>query len=120
MEINLLAGGHRPPIASAWPPGDYYTLIARGEQHPRAGIKRWSVRDPLPTIPIPLRAPDPDVPLALAQVFSQAYEEGRYARVLNYAVPPSAPLRADDLAWAAERGRAFRAGSSGQPAGPPA
>jgi hypothetical protein len=103
VEVNLLAGGRRPAIASDWPPGDYYALIARAEQRPNADILHWSVRDPLPTVPIPLRAPDPDVSLDLARVFTTAYDRGRYARVLDYAVPPAAPLRADDVTWAASR-----------------
>jgi hypothetical protein len=120
VELNLLVGGRRPEIASDWPPGDYYALIARAEQRPRADIKSWTVREPLPTIPNPLRAPDPDVQINLAQVFTTTYDRGRYARVVNYAEPPFAPLAAADRSWAADLARAFRAGSSGQPATPPA
>jgi hypothetical protein len=109
VELNLLVGGRRPEIASDWPPGDYYALIARAEQRPRADIKSWSVRDPLPTVPIPLRAPDADVTLDLAQVFATTYTRGRYARAVNYAEPPFAPLGPDDRAWAVDRARAFRA-----------
>jgi hypothetical protein len=108
VEVNLLVRGHRPEIVSDWPPGDYYALIARAEERPKAGIKSWSVRDPLPTIPIPLRAPDPDVTLDLAQVFTTIYDRGRYARVIDYAVPPAAPLNRDDLAWATRRAAAAK------------
>jgi hypothetical protein len=108
VELNLLVGGRRPEIDSAWPPGDYYALIARPEQRPFADIKSWSVRDPLPTIPIPLRAPDPDVQLDLAKVFTTTYDRGRYARVIDYAATLHVPLRADDLDWADEKARAAR------------
>ncbi len=108
VEVNLLTGGRRPEIDSDWPPGDYYALIARAEQRPLADIKSWSVRDPLPTIPVPLRAPDPDVPLDLARVFTTAYDRGRYARAVDYTVPPIAPLAPADLAWAADRARPGR------------
>jgi hypothetical protein len=108
VELNLLAGGRRPDIESAWPPGDYYALIARPEQRPFADIKSWLVRDPLPTIPIPLRAPDPDVPLNLAKVFTTTYDRGRYARVIDYAATLHAPLRTSDLDWAAAQARAAR------------
>src|SRR5580700_2109214 len=60
VEINLLIGGQRPRIASPWLAGEYYALIARGDQHPKAGVIRWTFRDMLPPIPIPLIAPDPD------------------------------------------------------------
>ncbi len=115
VELNLLVGGRRPEIESAWPPGDYYALIARAEQRPRADIQSWTVRDPLPTVPIPLRTPDPDVPLDLAQVFTTAYDRGRYARVLDYAALPLAPLRPEDQAWAAELARRGRPPAGGSP-----
>jgi hypothetical protein len=97
----LLIGGQRPRIASAWPSGEYYALIARGDQHPKAGVIRWTLRDPFPPIPIPLIAPDPDVTIDLQQVFSRAYDEGRYRRVVNYTASPVAPLSAADREWAA-------------------
>ena len=108
VEINLLVGGRRPPIASPWPPGEYYTLIARGDQHPKAGVIRWTIHDPLPEIPIPLVAPDPDVKIDLQHVFSRAYDEGRYRRVVNYSALPVAPLSAADKEWATERIRSAR------------
>jgi hypothetical protein len=107
VEINLLAGGRRPEIASPWPPGDYYALIARAPERPQAGVKCWSVRDSLPTIPIPLRAPDPDVPLDLSTVFAATYERARYARVIDYSIPPVAPLSPADRAWATKRAATF-------------
>lgn len=103
VEINLLVGGKRPPIASPWLPGEYYALIARGDQHPKAGVIRWSLRDRLPLVPIPLVAPDPDVTIDLQQIFDRAYDEGRYRRVLNYAARPVAPLSPADVAWASDR-----------------
>jgi Protein of unknown function (DUF4058) len=108
VEINLLVGGQRPPIASPWPPGEYYTLIARTDQHPKASVIRWNLRDPLPPIPIPLVAPDPDVTVDLKQVFSRAYDEGRYRRALNYLAPLTAPLSAADKEWAAGVARSAR------------
>ena len=108
VEINLLVDGRRPAIASPWPASDYYALIARGDQHPRAGLIRWNLRDPLATIPIPLLPPDPDVLLDLQPVFARAYDDGRYARVLNYKAPPVARLSPADRAWAAEIARKAR------------
>jgi hypothetical protein len=108
VEINLLAAGQRPPIASRWPPGEYYALIARGRQHPRAGLIRWTPRDAMPVIPIPLVAPDPDVGLDLQQVFTKTYDEGRYVRELKYDSPPAAPLSEADREWAAEQARSTR------------
>ncbi|MFO0811476.1 MAG: DUF4058 family protein [Gemmataceae bacterium] len=100
VEFNLLVGGTRPEIQSPWPAGDYYGLVIRGGRRPQAGVKCWSVRAPLPAIPIPLRAPDPDISVDLAPVFATAYERGRYARRLDYAAPVPAPLADADRGWA--------------------
>lgn len=53
-------------------------------------------------LPTPRKAPDPDLPINLAEVFSKAYERGRYERCLRYAEPPAAPLADADRQWAAE------------------
>jgi hypothetical protein len=106
VEINLLIGGERPAIQSDWPAGEYYALVIRGGFKPQAGVAAWSLRSPLATVPIPLRSPDPDVPLELAEAFHLAYDRGRYARRLDYFTPPAAPLISQDQEWVIERVRA--------------
>lgn len=100
VEIDLLKGGQRVPFLRPPPAGDYYVFIARDERRPYADVYAWTVRDPLPTVPVPLRPPDGDVLLDLAALFAQAYERGRYARDLRYGGPPRAPLGDEDLRWA--------------------
>jgi hypothetical protein len=41
-------------------PGGYYAIVARAARLPLAEVYRWTVREPLPPLPIPLREPDPD------------------------------------------------------------
>ncbi len=60
-----------------------------------------SLREPLPSISIPLRPGDKEVKLALQPLLDQAYENGRYDRSLDYSQPPDPPLEGDDAAWAA-------------------
>jgi len=60
-----------------------------------------SVREPLPKVSIPLRDKDPDVRLDLQALVDRAYENGRYARRLDYAKSCDPPLEVDDAAWAA-------------------
>ncbi|MBX6316783.1 MAG: DUF4058 family protein, partial [Isosphaeraceae bacterium] len=108
VELDLLLGGRRLPMAEPLPPGDYYALVSRAERRPQAEVYAWTIRQPLPTIPIPLRPPDPDVPLDLAAIFATAYERGRYARSLDYGAPLTVPLAETDRLWA--EGLARRAG----------
>ena len=44
-----------------------------------------TLQDALPIIPIPLKSPNPDVPLDLSTVLSEVYDEAAYDLSLNYA-----------------------------------
>jgi hypothetical protein len=100
VELDLLVGGQRVPLRQPLPGGAYFAFVGRDNRHPYVDVYHWSVRDRLPVVPVPLRAPDPDAPLDLAAVFATTYERGRYARSLRYGAPPPAPLSPDDAAWA--------------------
>jgi hypothetical protein len=91
VEIDLLVRGSRLPMDGDMPPGDYFAYVSRAERRPDCDVFAWSIRRPLPAIPIPLQAPDPDVLLDLAGVFTTAYDRGRYARSIDYGAPPDAP-----------------------------
>jgi hypothetical protein len=59
-----------------------------------------SLRQPLPSIVIPLRQKDPEVRLELQPLIDHAYSSGRYSRRLNYREPLDEPLSAEDADWA--------------------
>ena len=90
--------------------GGYYAVVARGTKLPTAEVYRWTVRDPLPPIPIPLRAPDADVRIDLAPLVSRVYTLGRYARTLrrDQPLPDNASLSPDDRARGLSRARVAR------------
>jgi hypothetical protein len=102
VEIDLLLGGNRVPMERLLPPGDYYAVVARAARRPYGDVYAWTVRDPLPRLPVPLRAPDPDVWLDLAEAFAMTYDRGGYRRVMRYGVPlpASLPIAAEARAWA--------------------
>ena len=101
VEIDLLLGGAPLPMKQRIEPGAYYAIVARGPRRPVAEVYRWTVRDPLPRLPIPLREPDPDVPIDLEALVNRVYDLGRYARTLRHAapLPETASLAPDDRAW---------------------
>lgn len=102
IEIDLLVGGHRIPTAEPLPQDDYYAFVAHRDHRPLCDVYHWSVRQPLPAIPIPLAAPDPDLIVELQPVFAEVYARGRYERRLRSGAPPRARLSSADRAWAAQ------------------
>jgi hypothetical protein len=101
VEIDLLLGGAPLPMKQRIEPGGYYAIVARGARLPLAEVYRWTVREALPRLPIPLREPDPDVLIDLAALVNRVYDLGRYARTLHHAkpLPETISLRPDDRAW---------------------
>ena len=113
VEIDLLLGGQRPPMAAPLPPADYFAFISRSSRRPYCDVFAWSIRHDLPVIPIPLSGSDPDVKLDLGAVFSQTYDVGPYGQWIKYAAPLDLPLTPDDRAWA--EGLALRTVSRHRP-----
>ncbi len=103
VELDFLAGGRRLHMRRPLPPGHYYAIVSRHDRRPDCEVYAWTVSQPLPAIPVPLKAPDPDLELNLAQVFSITYERGRYARSLDYKNRPAPDFSAEDLQWIAGR-----------------
>ena len=54
VELDLLRGGQRLPLRDPLPPGDYCTLVSRGDRRPGCAVCAWPLAHPLPTIPVPL------------------------------------------------------------------
>ena len=101
VEIDLLLGGYRLPTWPKLSTGHYFAVVARGPALPNAEVYGWTVRHRLPTIPIPLRGPDPDVPIDLQELVNRVYDLGRYRRTLhhNQALPEVTPIHPEDRAW---------------------
>jgi hypothetical protein len=108
IEIDLLLGGHRLPMRRPLPAGDYFALVSRSERRPDCDVYAWSVRRPLPIIPIPLADPDPDIPLDLQRVFGQTFGDAPYGDSIAYDQPITLPLAPEDRAWAEQLARQGR------------
>jgi hypothetical protein len=52
--------------------------------------------------------PDPDVLLDLGPICAMEYEEGRYARRIDYSIPPSTVKKPADRAWTQRIAKAAR------------
>jgi len=97
MEIDLLREGWRNELIAGR--SDYcVTLLREGQP----GILAWFIdlRDRLPTVAVPLRAPHPDVLLNVQRVLDAAYDRARYAHSVDYTRPiPLPSLKPADEAW---------------------
>ena len=102
IELDLIRAGRRLRLDRPLPPGDYYAFVSHADHRPYCDVYPWTVRDPLPILPLPLLAPDPDVAIDLEQAFRVTYERGQYDRLIRYNQPPPDPSFAgDDAEWVA-------------------
>jgi hypothetical protein len=99
VEIDLNRGGARVPGATGVA-GDYLVHVSRVEERPSGALWAWGVRDPLPTIPIPLRRGEPDATLELGALLAAVYDEAGYDLILDYDQPAEPPLSAAEQRWA--------------------
>jgi hypothetical protein len=105
IEIDLLRHGEHtvaPPRDQLRRRGkwDYLVSLHRGGQGRHYQIWATTVHQRLPRIEVPLADGDPDVVLDLQAVFDRCYDDGAYARRLDYRSEPPVPMAAEDAAWA--------------------
>jgi hypothetical protein len=104
--------------------GDWHALLRPHITRKHTSLYRATVRSPrdigavylqpirlqdkLPEIHIPLRQDDPKLMLELQPLIDGAYDNGRYARRIDYRREPEPPLDSADAAWADELLRAAK------------
>jgi hypothetical protein len=99
IEIDLLHQGERVPMLDPYPQQPYFVLVSRVEQRPLTEVWPIALEQPLPTIPVPLKAGDPDVPLDLQLALKNVYDSTLYDEMIDYQEHPDAPLTLDESAW---------------------
>lgn len=103
MELDLLRGGERSPLETPLPLAPYYATLARSERRPYVDVWPIQLTTRLPVLPVPLSAPDPDVPLDLGALVQAVYTRGGYATRIDYRQPvPPPPLTSEQQAWVEE------------------
>jgi hypothetical protein len=99
IELDLLRRGTRPFNHPRLPDVHYLITLTRAQS---GVVDVWPIRlqEPLPTIPVPLHPPDPEVPLNVSEALNAIYEEAAYDLSIDYTQPPPPPsFCEDDLRW---------------------
>lgn len=112
VEWDLLRGGRRLPTVEPLHASDYYAFVSRHERRPKVEVYGWTLREPLPAVPVPLHGRDPDAVVDLQAVLNVVYDESGYDASLAYehdVVPSLTPADAEWVqrmldAWRGVRG----------------
>lgn len=100
LEIDLLRGGSRIQLYGTPRPAPYYVYLSRVSRRPNTQIWRIQLRQRLPTVPVPLLHPDPDVALDLQAAVDACFALVGYERLLDYSAPlPPPELPEPEAAW---------------------
>ena len=102
IEIDLLRRGTPLPMRGVLPPASYYAFVSRAGHRPMTGVWPISLRGPVPPIPVPLLAGDPDAPLELQAALAAVYDAFGFDLELDYRRPPQFPLPPEEAAWVRE------------------
>jgi hypothetical protein len=102
IEIDLLRGGKSLPIEGEVL-GDYRILVCRGNQRPMGDLYAFGLREPIPTIAVPLLPGEAEPSLVLQKIMDYVFDRGRYHLAIDYQQPLQPQLSADDRAWVETR-----------------
>ena len=107
VEIDLLRTGPHVvavPRNSIRPDfrAPYLVCVRRATTPTKAEVYPAPLAQKLPTVAIPLRPADADVPLDVQALIEQCYRKGRYEGDLDYRRDPDLPFTGPDAEWVAE------------------
>ncbi len=100
VEIDLLRAGEPMPLSNGHPHADHRILVSHSERRPSAELYLFSVRMPIPPVPLPLQPGDPTPSLALQPLLNAVYQRAGYDLAIDYGRPPEPPLSEGTAVWA--------------------
>ena len=87
---------------------DFYAVldqivVSRAPDRPQAAVYLFTIRDPIPDIPVPSQPGDAEPFVALNRLVHDVYDRAGYDLTLDYQQPPPPPqIRAQDVQWMQE------------------
>lgn len=106
IEVDLLRSGlhtiaaPEEAVCARRPAHDYRLCVHRTARPWSLWVDAWSVRELLPSVPIPLGREEPELELNLTELFGRAYDNAAFRKLIDYGAEPKPPLAAEDAAWA--------------------
>jgi hypothetical protein len=100
LEIDFIRQGQRLPLKDVLPHFPYFVFLSRAARRPVTEYWPIALSQHLPTVPVPLRDPDPDVPLDLQEVFASVYDAFGYAFLIDYGKEAEPGLPPESATWA--------------------
>lgn len=108
VEIDLLRGGMRMPMLDPWPDSPFTLLVSRPSRKPDCEVWPAFCHHKLPTVPVPLSHPDPDLSLNLQPMIDAVYQRSRYGNTIDYSKPLTPPLSSEERACLSQKAPARR------------
>ncbi|PZV05294.1 MAG: hypothetical protein DCF22_24785 [Leptolyngbya sp.] len=100
VEMDLLRGGKPMIVRGIQSASTYCILISRSPQRPTADYYGVTLRQPLPSFPIPLKPGDTEPVVPMQEVFAQLFDRARYRTRIDYRQPiPPPNLAQADQQW---------------------
>lgn len=101
IEVDLLRTGSPMPMRTVGaPPFDYSIVVSRARQRPKAEVRLFRLRQPIPPFPVPLRDTEAEPVLELNGLVHDLYDRAGYDMVIDYQAQPMPPLSQADAVWA--------------------
>jgi hypothetical protein len=100
VEIDLLRAGEPMRMWGNGHGNHYRILVSRARQRPSGELYPFSVRQPVPDFPLPLRPDDAEPFIELNRILHDLYERAGFDLRINYRGDAAPPLEGEDATWA--------------------
>jgi hypothetical protein len=97
VEIDLLRAGLPMTMLGQVQPSDYRLIVSRSSQRPQADLYDFDLREPIPSVPLPLRPEDEEPLIELQAIVQGVCDRAGYNERIDYRqpVPPPKPSEAN-------------------------
>lgn len=107
IEIDLLRAGRPLPMRVA-KQSHYRIIVSRSNRPPSADFYLFSVRQPIPAIPVPLIEGEAEPHLELNRILHEIYDQSGYDLAIDYSQTPPPPAFTEaDSTWVHEIASSF-------------